>query len=89
MVEYIFTIVQAVWKKQVVRTLNYKIPFNTIEIFDAKTKGFEVNLNKEVKNKMYEYGKNICRKYFIKKKINKKKNYYYLNIFNYLKIIKI
>ncbi len=85
LVEYIFTIVQTVWKKQVVRTLNHKIPINTIEIFDAKTKGFEVNLNKDVKNKMYEFGKNISKKYFIKKKIKQKKK---LLLFKYFKLWK-
>ncbi len=85
LIEYIFTIVQTIWKKQVVRTLNYKIPLNTIQVLDIKTKGFEVNLNKEVKNKMYEYGKNIAKKYFRKKILKKKKKLLLFKYFNLFK----
>ncbi len=85
LIEYIFTIVQTIWKKQVVRTLNYKIPLNTIQVLDIKTKGFEVNLNKEVKNKMYEYGKDIAKKYFQKKILKKKKKLLLFKYFNLFK----
>lgn len=88
MFEYIFRILQIVWKKQVVKTLKNKIPLNTIKLLDNKTKGFEVNLNKEAKIRMYEYGKKIGLKYFRKKILKQKKKLLLFKYFHFLKNLK-